>query len=89
MRGKFLRAIILFLINTQDLRSIQAPIKERYKRDPAAAMLTLHAEGQLGEGVTCNVRTGKALVDAGLHPATGGTGMNVNFVTIEPEVTHG
>jgi len=57
-----------------DLRSIQAPIKERYRSAPTAALITLKAEGQLGEGVACNVSTGKALVEAGLHPATGGSG---------------
>jgi uncharacterized OsmC-like protein len=57
-----------------DLRSIQAPIKERYRSSPTAALITLKAQGQLGEGVACNVSTGKALVEAGLHPATGGSG---------------
>src|SRR5262245_55086018 len=58
-----------------DLRSLQAPLKERYKEQPDAAMITLKAEGRIGEGVTCKVQTGKALVEAGLHPATGGTGL--------------
>lgn len=57
-----------------DLRAIQAPLKERYKDTPAAALITLRARGRLGEGVTCKVETGKALVAAGLHPATGGSG---------------
>ena len=57
-----------------DLRSIQAPIKDRYRQDPAAAQITLRAEGRLGEGLTCNLAFGHARVDAGLHPATGGTG---------------
>lgn len=60
-----------------DLRSIQAPLKEKYRTTPAAALVTLHAEGQLGEGVACSVATGNALVEAGLHPATGGSGMQV------------
>lgn len=57
-----------------DLRSIQAPLKERYRKSPGAALVTLRAEGRLGEGVTCSLSTGKALVEAGLHPATGGSG---------------
>jgi uncharacterized OsmC-like protein len=61
-------------MNTQELRAIQAPIKERYKEEPESASITLKAEGRLGEGITCNVRTGKALVAAGLHPGTGGDG---------------
>lgn len=56
------------------LRSIQAPLKERYRSDPTAGRITLHAEGRLGENVSCQVETGRALVEAGLHPATGGTG---------------
>src|ERR1700730_15201565 len=63
-------------MKTEDLRAIQAPLKERYKRDPASALITLKAQGRLGEGVTCSVQTGKALVAAGLHPATGGDGMS-------------
>ena len=59
-----------------ELRAIQAPLKERYKDTPAAALITLRASGKLGEGVTCNVETGKAMVAAGLHPATGGNGMS-------------
>jgi len=56
------------------LRTIQAPIKERYRKSPDAALVTLKAEGRLGEGVACSLSTGKALVEAGLHPATGGSG---------------
>src|ERR1700730_19410329 len=63
-------------MKTEDLRAIQAPLKERYKRDPASALITLKAQGRLGEGVTCSVQTGKALVAAGLHPATGGDGLS-------------
>ena len=58
------------------LKALQAPLKERYREKPEAAVITLKAEGRIGEGVTCSVRTGKALVEAGLHPATGGTGMH-------------
>jgi uncharacterized OsmC-like protein len=63
-------------MKTEDLRAIQAPMKERYKADPDAALITLKAEGRLGEGITCSVQTGKALVAAGLHPATGGDGLS-------------
>jgi len=57
------------------LKALQAPLKDRYREDAAAAAITLTAEGALGEGVTCSVRTGRALVEAGLHPATGGSGL--------------
>jgi uncharacterized OsmC-like protein len=57
------------------LKAMQAPIKERYRETPDAALITLKAEGTVGEGVTCSVQTGKALIEAGLHPATGGSGM--------------
>lgn len=60
----------------EELRSIQKPLKDRYRTDPNAALLTLRAEGRMGEGITCNVQTGKALAEAGLHPATGGSGMS-------------
>ena len=64
-------------MNAAELKSLQAPIKERYRNEPKSAMITLRAEGKIGEGVTCNVATGKALVEAGLHPATGGNGSSV------------
>jgi len=59
-------------MNAAELKSLQAPIKEHYRNDPKAAMITLRAEGKIGQGVTCSVATGKALVEAGLHPASGG-----------------
>ncbi len=62
-------------MNMEELRSLQAPLKERYRECPEAALMTLRAEGRIGEGITCAVGTGKALVEAGLHPATGGTGL--------------
>ena len=62
-------------MNADDLRSLQAPLKERYRADPEAALITLRARGRIGEGITCNVDTGKSVVEAGLHPATGGSGM--------------
>src|SRR5262245_61937603 len=57
-----------------ELRSIQAPLKERYEDDPEAAVVTLSATGTLGEGVSCSVNTGRAIAEAGLHPASGGDG---------------
>ena len=56
------------------LKTLQAPIKERYRETPDAAVVTLRAEGTIGEGVTCSVQTSKAMIEAGLHPATGGSG---------------
>jgi len=64
-------------MTSDNLRSIQAPIKEQYRAQPEAAKVTLKAQGSLGEGITCKVQTGKALLEAGLHKGTGGTGMNV------------
>ena len=58
----------------EQLRALQAPLKEQYRADPARAVVTLAARGELGEGIACRVETGRALVEAGLHPATGGTG---------------
>src|ERR1700682_3944411 len=63
-------------MNRNQLRPVQAPIKERYREDPSTAAITLHAAGQLGEGVTCSVQAGQALVRAGLHPGTGGDGLS-------------
>ena len=57
------------------LKALQAPLKERYKKDAASAVVTLRAQGRVGEGIACRVDTGKALVEAGLHPATGGSGL--------------
>jgi len=61
-------------MNADDLRSAQAPLKEHYRQTPDAALITLRARGRIGEGVSCKIETGKALVVAGLHPATGGSG---------------
>jgi uncharacterized OsmC-like protein len=63
-------------MDRDELRALQAPLKERYRSEPRAARITLSAEGDLGEGVTCSVPTGQALVKAGLHPATGGDGLS-------------
>jgi uncharacterized OsmC-like protein len=62
-------------MKAEELRSLQEPLKELYRQDPEKAVITLKAQGRIGEGVSCRVETGKALVQAGLHPATGGTGM--------------
>jgi len=63
-------------VNAGELRELQAPLKERYRAEPEAALVTLRAHGRLGEeGLTCKVETGHALVEAGLHPATGGDGL--------------
>ena len=56
------------------LKSLQAPLKQQYKEDPESAVVTLKASGRIGQGITCRVDTGKAIAEAGLHPATGGNG---------------
>ncbi len=61
-------------MNRDELRAAQAPLKERYRSHPDAGIITLRAEGRISEGITCSIQTGKALVEAGLHPATGGSG---------------
>jgi uncharacterized OsmC-like protein len=61
-------------VNRDELRARQAPLKEQYRQEASAALITLRAEGALGEDVSCSVQTGRALVEAGLHPATGGDG---------------
>lgn len=62
-------------MNAAELKSLQAPLKEKYKADPQSAIITLNAKGKIGKGISCKVETGRALIDAGLHPATGGTGI--------------
>ena len=62
-------------MDATELRNLQAPLKEKYRLEPESAIITLKAEGEVGEGISCNIQTGRALVEAGLHPATGGTGM--------------
>ena len=60
----------------QELRALQAPLKVRYREDPESAVVTLKADGVIGgDGVACSVETGKAIVEAGLHPSGGGTGL--------------
>ena len=64
-------------MKSSELRELQAPLKERYRAEPQVALVTLHAHGRLGEeSLTCKVETGRALVEAGLHPATGGDGLS-------------
>ena len=62
-------------MNADELRALQAPLKQQYRAEPQTALVTLRAQGRLGEGLTCWVETGRALVEAGLHPATGGDGL--------------
>lgn len=62
-------------MDAKAIRAMQAPLKDKYRKDPSAAVITLKASGRIGEGLTCKVNTGKSLVEAGLHPATGGNGM--------------
>src|SRR6267378_3848241 len=65
-------------MDAAELRAMQAPIKERYKADPAAAVITLKAKGSIeNEGLTCKVETGRAMAVAGLHPASGGSGLEL------------
>jgi uncharacterized OsmC-like protein len=61
------------IMDAEQLKSVQAPLKDKYRQDPQAALITLRAEGR-ASGLSCKVETGKALVEAGLHPATGGDG---------------
>lgn len=65
-------------MKAQELRDLQAPLKARYREAPESAVITLKADGELGgEGITCKVATGRALAEAGLHPATGGDGLSL------------
>jgi uncharacterized OsmC-like protein len=63
-------------MNADDLRSLQAPLKAQYRDRPETALATLRAEGRIGENITCKIKTGQALVEVGLHPATGGDGQS-------------
>lgn len=62
-------------MDSEALKELQAPLKDKYRTDPASALITLRANGKIGDGISCKVETGRAFVEAGLHPATGGTGM--------------
>ncbi|MGW8194905.1 MAG: OsmC family protein [Desulforhopalus sp.] len=64
-------------MNAEKLKALQAPLKQKYKDQPETAIITLRAKGRIGEGITCKVETGKALSEAGLHPATGGDGLSL------------
>ena len=64
------------MMDSQTLKDMQAPLKQQYRERPESAVITLKASGAIGEGVTCRVETGKAMVEAGLHPATGGNGLS-------------
>jgi uncharacterized OsmC-like protein len=64
------------MMDTQTLKDMQAPLKQQYRERPESAVITLMASGAIGEEVTCRVETGKAMVEAGLHPATGGNGLS-------------
>jgi uncharacterized OsmC-like protein len=63
-------------MNAEDLKALQAPLKQQYRDTPESAVVTLKSHGKIGDGVTCRVETGKALIEAGLHPATGGNGLS-------------
>ena len=63
-------------MNAEELKELQAPLKQKYKEKPELATITLKARSRIGEGITCKIETGKALVEAGLHPATGGNGLS-------------
>ena len=62
------------MMNSEELRALQAPLKEKYREDPNSAVVILHSEGRIAEGIACKVETGRAVLEAGLHPATGGDG---------------
>jgi uncharacterized OsmC-like protein len=62
-------------MNSEELKNVQAPLKEQYRNKPGSAIITLKAQGRIGENISCKVETHKAMVEAGLHPASGGTGL--------------
>ncbi|MHA4843046.1 OsmC family protein [Flavitalea antarctica] len=62
-------------MDATELKNLQAPLKEKYRSAPESAIITLTATGKIGEGISCNIQTSRAIIEAGLHPATGGTGM--------------
>ena len=64
-------------MEAEELKDMQAPLKQQYKNNPESATITLHAKSRIGEGITCKLETGQSLVEAGLHPATGGNGLSV------------
>jgi uncharacterized OsmC-like protein len=62
-------------MNSSELKNLQAPLKEKYRQQPESAIITLKAKGKISDGISCKVETGQAMIEAGLHPATGGTGL--------------
>jgi uncharacterized OsmC-like protein len=64
-------------MNADELRTLQSPLKQKYKDNPDTALFTLHAEAKMADGIACKIDTGRAMVEAGLHPATGGDGSQV------------
>lgn len=77
-------------MDAEQLRAVQAPLKDRYRADAATARITLHAQGELGsEEISCSVLTGRATVKAGLHPASGGDGSLACSVDMNVEITFG
>lgn len=64
-------------MDADELKAVQTPLKQQYREDPQAAQIILKARGRVGEGITCNVETGRAMARAGLHPATGGDGLSL------------
>jgi len=60
-------------MNSEELKNLQAPLKEKYRAQPESAYITLKASGKIGEGISCKVETDRAFVEAGLHKAIGGT----------------
>ena len=64
-------------MKVDELKALQAPLKQQYRDDPGSALITLRAEGSIGDGITCKVETGRAVAEAGLHPATGGDGQSL------------
>jgi len=63
-------------MDAAELKALQAPLKDRYRATPGDALITLKAEGRIGDGITCSVATARAIIEAGLHPATGGSGLH-------------
>ena len=64
-------------MNKDELKNLQAPLKQKYREEPGAALITLRAKGRIGEGITCKIETGRTIAEAGLHPATGGNGLSL------------
>lgn len=63
------------MMNPEELKATQAPLKDKYRNNPASAFVTLKAKGEIGEGISCKIETGQSVTTAGLHPATGGSGL--------------